>query len=130
VKDHGNAMYELKIISQFAAAHQLREFVGKCEELHGHNWKVEVYVRGNRLGKNGLLIDFALIKKQTEQVLDEMDHKFLNDLEAFKELNPSSENIARHIFESLSKELNDENVRVSRVTAWESDDACATYSEP
>jgi 6-pyruvoyltetrahydropterin/6-carboxytetrahydropterin synthase len=123
-------MYELKIISQFAAAHQLREFVGKCEELHGHNWKVEVYVTGNRLGKNGLLIDFALIKKQTEQVLDEMDHKFLNDLEAFKELNPSSENIARHIFESLSKELNDGNVRVSRVTAWESDDACATYSEP
>jgi 6-pyruvoyltetrahydropterin/6-carboxytetrahydropterin synthase len=123
-------MYELKIISQFAAAHQLREFVGKCEELHGHNWKVEVYVTGNRLGKDGLLIDFALIKKQTEQVLDEMDHKFLNDLEAFKELNPSSENIARHIFESLSKELNDENVRVSRVTAWESDDACATYSEP
>ena len=130
MKDHGDAMYELKTISQFAAAHQLREFVGKCEELHGHNWKVEVYVTGNRLGKDGLLIDFALIKKQTEQALDEMDHKFLNDLEAFKELNPSSENIARHIFESLSKELNDENVRVSRVTAWESDNACATYSEP
>ncbi len=123
-------MYELKIISQFAAAHQLKEFVGKCEELHGHNWKVEVYVTGNRLGKDGLLIDFALIKKQTEQALDEMDHKFLNDLEPFKELNPSSENIAHHIFESLSKELNDENVRVSRVTAWESDNACATYSEP
>ena len=130
VKDYGDTMYELRIISQFAAAHQLREFVGKCEELHGHNWKVEVYVTGNRLGKDGLLIDFAFIKKQTEQALDEMDHKFLNDLEALRALNPSSENIARHIFESLSKELNDENVRVSRVTAWESDNACATYSEP
>lgn len=126
----GDDMYELKIISQFAAAHQLREFVGKCEALHGHNWKVEVYVTGNRLGKDGLLIDFSLIKKKTEQVLEEMDHKFLNDLEAFKELNPSSENIARYLFKSLCRELNDENVRVSRVTAWESDNACATYSEP
>jgi 6-pyruvoyltetrahydropterin/6-carboxytetrahydropterin synthase len=123
-------MYELKIISQFSAAHQLREFVGKCEELHGHNWKVEAYVTGNRLGKDGLLIDFALIKKQTEQALEEMDHKFLNDLEAFKDINPSSENIARYIFKSLSKELNNENVRLSKVTAWESDSACATYSEP
>ena len=123
-------MYELKVISQFAAAHQLRGFVGKCEALHGHNWKVEVYVTGTRLGKDGLLIDFALIKEQTEQALDEMDHKFLNDLEAFKDINPSSENIARHIFRSLSNELSNENVRVSRVTAWESDNASATYSEP
>jgi len=122
-------MYELKVISQFAAAHQLREFVGKCEELHGHNWKVEVYVTGERLGKDGLLIDFALVKKKTEQVLEEMDHKFLNDLEVFKDLNPSSENIARYIFKSIGKALNNENVRVSRVTAWESDNACATYSE-
>jgi 6-pyruvoyltetrahydropterin/6-carboxytetrahydropterin synthase len=122
-------MYELKIISQFSAAHQLREFVGKCEELHGHNWKVEVIVTGDRLGKDGLLIDFALIKKQTEQALEEMDHKFLNDLEVFKDLNPSSENIACYIFKSLGKELNSENVRVSKVTAWESDNACATYSE-
>ena len=123
-------MYELKIVSQFSAAHQLREFVGKCEELHGHNWKVEVYVKGDKLGRDGLLIDFALIKKKTEQALEEMDHKFLNDLEAFKEINPSSESIARYIFHSLGKELNNENARVSRVTAWESDNACATYSEP
>ena len=91
---------------------------------------MEAYVTGNRLGKDGLLIDFALIKKQTEQALEEMDHKFLNDLEAFKDINPSSENIARYIFKSLSKELNNENVRLSKVTAWESDSACATYSEP
>ena len=123
-------MYELKIISQFSAAHQLREYEGKCENLHGHNWKVEVSVTGNKLGKNGLLIDFKLIKKATEKVLDELDHEFLNDLDAFKTANPSSENIARHIFTALSRELNTEDIKVSRVTTWESDSACATYMEP
>jgi 6-pyruvoyltetrahydropterin/6-carboxytetrahydropterin synthase len=123
-------MYELKIISQFAGAHQLRDFHGKCEMLHGHNWKIEVFVTGDKLGKDGLLIDFALVKKATEKVLEELDHKFLNELEAFKTTNPSSENIARYTYESLGRELNSENVRVSRVTAWESDSACATYMEP
>ena len=71
-------MFELKIVSQFSAAHQLRDFHGECEQLHGHNWKVEVYVSGNRLGKDGLLMDFRLIKGATENVLNELDHKFLN----------------------------------------------------
>ncbi len=123
-------MYELKIISQFAAAHQLREFHGKCEQLHGHNWKVEVYVTGDQLGKDGLLIDFRLIKGATEKVLNELDHKFLNELEPFKETNPSSENIARYVYESLGQQLANGNVRVSKVTAWESNTACATYMEP
>ena len=123
-------MYELKIVSEFAAAHQLRDFDGKCEKLHGHNWKIEVYVSGNKLGKDGLLIDFRLIKQGTVKALSELDHKFLNELEPFKKMNPSSENIARHIYKSLEKELNNENVRVSRVTAWESNTACATYTEP
>ena len=122
-------MYELKIISQFAAAHQLREYEGKCEKLHGHNWKVEVYVTGNKLEKNGLLIDFKLIKDATEKVLDELDHEFLNELDAFKTLNPSSENIARHIFTALSREVNTEDIKISRVTTWESDSACASYTE-
>jgi 6-pyruvoyltetrahydropterin/6-carboxytetrahydropterin synthase len=123
-------MYELKIISQFAAAHQLREYEGKCENLHGHNWKVEVYVTGNKLEKNGLLIDFKLIKNATKKVLDELDHEFLNKLDAFKTINPSSENIARHIFTALSQEVNTERIKVSRVTTWESDSACASYTEP
>ena len=78
-------MYELKIVSQVAAAHQLRGFHGKCEQLHGHNWKIEVYVTGDTLGEDGLLIDFGLIKKDTKKVLKELDHKFLNELEPFKE---------------------------------------------
>ena len=122
-------MYELKIISQFAAAHQLRDFKGGCENLHGHNWKIEVFVTGQKLKKNGLIIDFRVIKDATKKVLDELDHKFLNELDAFKTLNPSSENISCHIFKSLSQELNDGDVKVSKVTAWESDSSCATYME-
>ena len=122
-------MYELKIISQFAAAHQLREFQGGCERLHGHNWRVEVFVQGEDLGKDGLLVDFKEIKTETNRILDELDHRFLNDMEPFTALNPSSENIARHIFKTLTARLGDERVRVSKVTAWESDSACASYFE-
>jgi 6-pyruvoyltetrahydropterin/6-carboxytetrahydropterin synthase len=123
-------MYELKIISHFAAAHQLREFSGACENLHGHNWKVEVYATGTVLGKDGLLVDFSLIKKATERILDGLDHRFLNELESFSTLNPTSENIARHIYTLLSRELNSEKVKISKVTAWESETACASYMEP
>jgi 6-pyruvoyltetrahydropterin/6-carboxytetrahydropterin synthase len=123
-------MYELKIISHFAAAHQLREFEGACEKLHGHNWKIEVHVTGTRLQENGLLVDFKVIKKETEKALDQLDHQFLNDLQPFKALNPSSENIALHVFKTLSSELNTEDVKVVKVTAWESENACASYMEP
>lgn len=122
-------MYELRIISQFAAAHQLSGFEGGCENLHGHNWKIEVTVTGMELDKDGLLIDFKLIKEATKRALDELDHKFLNELDAFRSLNPSSENIARHVFESISRSLNSQEARVSKVTAWESDNACASYLE-
>ncbi|MFC1884721.1 6-carboxytetrahydropterin synthase QueD [Thermodesulfobacteriota bacterium] len=123
-------MYELKVISQFAAAHQLREYQGGCEKLHGHNWKIEVYVTGEKLEKNGLLIDFRDIKSATNKIMDSLDHKFLNELEAFETVNPSSENIARHIYDSISSELNTDNVKVSKVTAWESESACSSYMEP
>ena len=122
-------MYEIKIISDFAAAHQLREYGGECENLHGHNWKIEVYVIGEKLGDDGLLIDFRVIKNATEMVIRELDHAFLNDLEYFKNINPSSENIARFIFESLKREINHENARICKVSAWESDSACASYVE-
>ena len=123
-------MYELKIITQMACAHQLREFEGRCENLHGHNWKIEVFVSGEDLEPNGTLKDFKRIKTATEKVIDELDHKFLNDMEYFKEVNPSSENIARYIFKALEHALDSKKVRVSRITVWESDDACASYTEP
>jgi 6-pyruvoyltetrahydropterin/6-carboxytetrahydropterin synthase len=120
-------LYELKVISSISAAHQLKGIEGKCEALHGHNWKVEVFVTGEELGPDGLLIDFKWIKRATEEVLQGLDHKFLNELSAFEGLNPSSENLAHHIHESLRKQLNRKNVTVSKVTVWESDTAAATY---
>jgi len=123
-------LYELKIVTHMAAAHQLRDYEGGCEKLHGHNWKIEVHVTGSELGQNGLLIDFKRVKEATARHLKELDHTFLNDLQPFKSVNPSSENIARHLYQSLSRDLNDGNVKVSRITAWESETACATYMEP
>lgn len=120
-------MFELKVVSHFAAAHQLTELAGPCERLHGHNWKVEVFVRGREIGKDGLLIDFKMLKKATEKVLQEFDHRFLNELQAFKEESPSSENIAKYICQSLARDVDDGRVKVDRVTAWETDSACATY---
>lgn len=121
-------MYELKILAHFAAAHQLRGVEGGCERLHGHNWKVEVFVSGDKLDENGLLIDFRDIKDKTALLMEKLDHQFLNDLEPFVTLNPSSENISRHIFELLSHELNSDHIRVSKITVWESDSSCASYT--
>jgi len=120
-------MYELKIITQFAAAHRLENFYGKCEGLHGHNWKVEVFLAGEQLDEAGLLMDFGVIKARTNALLEEVDHKYLNELEAFREQNPSSENLARFLFERLSGDLNRDGVRVCRVNVWESDTSCASY---
>ncbi len=122
-------MFELKVVADFAAAHQLRNFEGNCEKLHGHNWKVEVTVCGEKLDKAGLLIDFREVKEATDRVLKELDHSFLNDLPPFKRESPSSENIAAYLYGKLSKELNTDDRRVTKVTAWESDSACASYAE-
>ena len=121
-------MFELKIITDFAAAHRLRNFRGNCEKLHGHNWKVEVILSGDKLNEAGLLIDFREVKEATDGILKELDHSFLNDLPQFKNENPSSENIAAYLFEELSDELNDNHLKVTKVTAWESDSACVSYS--
>jgi 6-pyruvoyltetrahydropterin/6-carboxytetrahydropterin synthase len=120
-------MYELKVITHFSAAHQLREFEGACEDLHGHNWKVEIYVTSEALNEAGIVVDFRVLKKHVKTVMAGLDHKFLNDLEAFRDKNPSSENIARYVAEQLSTLLEVPGVKVNRVTAWESETACATY---
>ncbi len=120
-------MYELKVITEFAAAHRLRNFRGKCEKLHGHNWRIEVGLTGEKLNNAGLLIDFKEVKEATNSILEELDHSFLNDLPQFKDQNPSSENIAAYIFEKLSSKLNNNQIKVNRVTAWESDSTSASY---
>ncbi len=123
-------MYELKILSEFSAAHRLENFYGKCESLHGHNYKVEVHLLGDRLDDAGLVKDFGVVKAKTREVLAELDHTYLNDLPAFRRQNPSSENLARYLFERLGEVLNDEGVAVSRVTVWESDTSCVSYFKP
>jgi 6-pyruvoyltetrahydropterin/6-carboxytetrahydropterin synthase len=127
-KHDKETMYELKITTQFGAAHQLKDTGGECENLHGHNWNIEVCVKGERLDKNGLLVDFKVLKNETKEIIDKLDHKYLNELAWFRDMNPTSENISRLIYELLSRKINNENISVSRVTTWESDTACATYS--
>lgn len=122
-------MYELKVITDFAAAHQLRNFRGQCEKLHGHNWRIEVILSGDRLNQAGLLIDFKDVKTAANKILEDLDHSYLNDLPQFKNENPSSENIAAYLFKRLSGELNTSHLKVTKVTAWESDSACASYAE-
>ena len=122
-------MYRLAISSSFAAAHNLVNYQGDCENLHGHNWKVEVSVTARELDKAGLGIDFKLLKKETRELLQTLDHKYLNQLLPFLEVSPSSEQIARHLYAELCARLDNDNVKVQEVTVWESDVARATYYE-
>jgi 6-pyruvoyltetrahydropterin/6-carboxytetrahydropterin synthase len=119
-------MFELKILTSFAAAHQLTMVAKQCENLHGHNWKVEVCVTGERLNHAGVLIDFGELKAYVSEIIREMDHKFLNELPYFDNA-PSSEKIAVHIARRLQERLSGSEIRVSRITTWESDNAAATY---
>ena len=121
-------MYRLMIKTSFAAAHNLINYQGDCENLHGHNWRVEVVVSAKELDKAGLGIDFKILKKQTNSLLDELDHKYLNDLPSFKNNSPSSVNISRYLFERLTETLNNENITVEKINVWESENACASYS--
>ena len=122
-------MYRLKIITSFAAAHCLINYQGDCENLHGHNWKVEVTVTAINLDKAGLGIDFKQLKRETNELLNTLDHKYLNELEPFREISPSSENLSRFIYDKLSRKLNSDNIQIQMVTVWESDNACASYYE-
>jgi len=120
-------MYKITVLSHFSGAHRLRALHGKCEELHGHNWKVEVSVVSDRLNKEGVVIDFTVLKQKVEKVLKPLDHHYLNDLPYFSGKEPSSENIAKYIFDRLKAELKGYHAVLKEVTAWESETSCATY---
>lgn len=123
-------MYELMIETSFASAHQLRGYKGKCENLHGHNWKVQVYVKAEKLNEIDIAIDFHDLKRISNEIVSQLDHKCLNNIFPFTEKNPSSENLARWIFDSIKDRLSDyPNVAVSAVVVWESDTASAKYYE-
>ena len=122
-------MYKLKVLTAFAAAHNLINYQGECENLHGHNWRVEVTVTAKELDKSGLGIDFKILKAETNALLKTLDHKYLNDLPPFTAVSPSSENIACYLYKELSAKFNNDNIKVDTITVWESDFASASYYE-
>lgn len=122
------AMYEITIETHFSSAHRLRQYNGECERLHGHNWKVRVSVASDLLDNLGMVMDFKDLKEKVNALIDRFDHQYLNEIPPFTELNPTTENMAKHIFDELTKVINTDILRVSRVTIWESPTCFASYT--
>ncbi len=118
-------MYELAIKSDFASAHFLRDYAGKCKTLHGHTWQVEVVIVSETLDKIGMVTDFIAVKKELKHFLETIDHVNLNDLPYFKNVNPTTENLAKYIFDEFPKAY--PGIKLKEVTVWESDRASVTY---
>lgn len=118
-------MFEIFVEHTFAAAHFLRNYHGKCENLHGHNYKVQVGMEAPQVDDNGLLFDFAELKKRLRSTSEYLDHQCLNDLKPFDEVNPSAENIAKFICDDIQRNLSDGKIAYVRV--WETDTSCAVY---
>jgi len=123
------ACYTLKIVTDFASAHTLRDYPGACARMHGHNWKVEAEVRARALDDIGMGVDFRVIKQATRDIAAKLDHRYLNELEPFTGINPTAENIAAYFYRELSTQLNDDRIRVHAVTLWETERACVRYAE-
>ena len=121
-------MFEVMIERNFSSAHQLRGYKGKCENLHGHNYKIEIYARGSELDNIGLLVDFGELKDAADEVVAYLDHRNINELPPFdEELNPSAENLARYILERVASRVGDERVSVYKVRCFETPTSVATY---
>jgi 6-pyruvoyltetrahydropterin/6-carboxytetrahydropterin synthase len=124
-------MFEVTVEQTFAAGHALREYKGKCENVHGHNYRVQVTVEGEQLNRIGLLVDFVEVKRAVREVVEFFDHQFINDLDPFTVLNPSAENMAKYFYDEVTRRLSIDNgtapVRVSQVKLWETDTSIAVY---
>jgi 6-pyruvoyltetrahydropterin/6-carboxytetrahydropterin synthase len=121
-------MFEVTIEETFAAGHALRNYKGKCENVHGHNYRCQVSISGGELDSIGLLVDFVELKKTVHGVLDRMDHQWLNEFPPFDVLNPSAENMAKYIYDEVAAGLSGrQGVTVGSVRLWETDTASATY---
>ena len=122
-------MFEVAVEQDFASAHALRNYKGRCENIHGHNWKVRVTIEGERLDETGLLVDFIDVKNLMGQILDRIDHQFLNEIPPFDVVNPSAENIAEYFWQKMSEGLVNTPVpvKVTEVKIWETDIQSATY---
>ncbi|HPN72605.1 MAG TPA: 6-carboxytetrahydropterin synthase QueD [Candidatus Omnitrophota bacterium] len=120
-------MYTVSVESRFSSAHNLRGYKGKCEDLHGHNWKVRLTVFSAELDHLGMVCDFTVLKDVLKKAIESLDHKYLNEAEYFKSVNPTSENIARYVFEEVSRIKPELNVK--KVKVWETETSSATYSK-
>ncbi len=118
-------MFSLKVEGSFSSAHNLRGYKGKCEDLHGHNWRIEISAQSAKLDDIGMLLDFKYLKNKLNAVLERMDHKYLNKLAFFKKINPTSENIAKYIYDQLKPRI----PLLDSVTVWENSTSSATYEE-
>ena len=126
-------MFEISVEKSFAAGHALRGYRGKCENVHGHNYKVRVTLTGAQLDSTGLLCDFVEVKRLMDATIDRLDHQFMNDIPPFDKLNPSAENLARYFFQELQRGIQESPpavpVRIGEVKVWETDTTTATYRE-
>ncbi len=124
-------MFEVTVEETFAAGHALRNYHGKCENVHGPNYRVQVTLEGDKVDDTGLLVDFVHLKKVLNRILETMDHQFLNEVAPFDRINPSAENMAKYIFDELAEGLDAGTpARVATVRLWETDTCSATYRAP
>ena len=123
-------MFEISVEYTFAAGHALRNYKGKCENVHGHNYKVRVTLAGDKLNAAGLLIDFVDLRAEIKALTEKLDHRFLNDIPPFDQLNPSAENLAKYICEGIEPQARNQGLQVHAVTVWETDTTSATYRPP
>jgi len=122
-------MFEVKVSREFCAAHFLRDYIGKCANLHGHNWKVEIAFQSRKLSSNNLLVDFNDLWSALDKLIEVLDHQNINDLSPFDRESPTSEKLAQWFFEEIKTHLPNQSPPPSKVTVWETSDACASYWE-
>jgi len=121
-------MYSIKVRAGFNSAHNLRHYRGKCERLHGHNWNVEVTFSSATVNAQGMVLDFKIAKEKLNAIISKLDHHYLNDMPYFRKCNPSSENIARYIYEKMQRACVKTGASLREVTVWETETSCAVYS--
>ena len=122
-------MFKLIVKKEFSSAHILNGHPGDCKRMHGHNWTVEAKVEGNKINKIGMVIDFKDVKNKLSEIISRLDHRYLNDVEPFKENNPTAENISKYIYKELSKNINTDTIKVSEIKLWEISNSAVIYTE-
>ena len=120
-------MFEIKITSGFSSAHRLEDYNGECENLHGHNWKVAVYIARTNLDSTGMVMDFKKLNDILEGFLEKIDHHCLNDLDLFKDINPTAEHVAKVIYDNICPAIKKENLLLRKVEVWETEGNSASY---